>query len=503
MCGLAGVFGASNRPLIQEMLDIMQHRGPDGQGIYEGEKACLGHNRLTTIHLDGGSQPLSDETGRYHIAYDGEVYNFRQLKERMGSRHRWKTGSGAEVILRLYQDEGPDMVHHLDGMFALVIYDSHQNQVFMARDPLGIKPLYYGYDAAGNLYVASEIKALLKATDDVREFPNGHIYDSVHGLRPYFRLEPPLEPLGDPAEALPHLRASLDAAVQKRLMADVPLGVFLSGGLDSSLIAAMVRRYQSPLKSFAVGTEGCSDLAAAQQVARYLGTDHHTVIITPQDIQQALPTVIYTLESFDPALVRSAVATYFVAQLASQHVKVVLSGEGADELFAGYDYLKDLRPGDLEKELLYITNALHNTNLQRVDRMTLRHSLEARVPFLDLQVVRTALKLAPSLKLRGQEKVEKWILRKLAEEYLPHTIVWRSKEKFALGTGTAHVLREWASSQVTDGDFARHRRLPNGFEIKSKEELFYYRIFKEHFGYDKIVQGMGRSRSLDPKQRYA
>lgn len=508
MGGFAGMIGRCDETVVARMLDKMRHRGPDDRGLWIDDRACLGHHQLATVDVSQGRRPLSGKDGRFRIVYDGTLYNVRDLQRRLNTRNGdmlsdaiW---SDAEVILRLYEEEGLDFVRHLDGMYAFVIYDRQTGAVAIARDPLGIKPLYYGYGPDGTLYFASEIKGLLQGTSDVREFPNGHVFRSDVGFRPYDDVRPPASRVGEPAEAVQRVQAALESAVRKALVADVPVGAFLSGGLDSSLVTAIARRYKASLPTFAVGVDGCADLQATEEVAEYVGTHHYTYVMTPADVRNILPEVIYTMESFDPALVRSAVATYFVARLAGEHVKVVLSGEGADELFGGYDYLKDLGGyGELDRELLLITRAMHNTNLQRVDRLTMRHSVEGRMPFLDRSVVHTALAVSPALKIYGKAKTEKWVLRKAAEAYLPHTIIWRGKEKFAIGTGTADVLREWAASQVSDSDYARHRRLPGGFEIKSKEEMYYYRIFREFFPVEAVLPTMGRSRSLDPKQRYA
>ncbi|MFZ5648003.1 MAG: asparagine synthase B [Bacillota bacterium] len=490
MCGIAGGFGNPDREIIEEMLAMMRHRGPNDSGVYQSPGVVLGHNRLTIIDLNTGRQPLSNENGDLWLVYNGEIYNYRQLRSWLMDRgHCFKTNTDSEVLVHLYEEMGPRMVDHLDGMFAFALCQG--GRFMLARDRLGIKPLYYGRDSGGTLYFASEIKALLGVCPDVKEFPNGNYYTHDQGLQPYFYLQPLEDAVEkDLQRAVNTLREKLKAAVKKRLVADVPVGVFLSGGLDSSLIAAMAREsVEGELHSFAVGMAGCKDLEFSRVVARHLGTVHHTYEYQPGEVIEALPEVIYHLESYDPALVRSAIPTFFVSRLASRHVKVVLSGEGADELFAGYEYLRRPGCGDLNRELLTITSALHNTNLQRVDRMTMAHSIEGRVPFLDVDVVRYALRLSGELKLPPGRPVEKWVLRKVAESYLPQRVVWREKEKFAYGTGTSQVLSRWVETAFRGG-----KKMPGG----SREEMLYRSIFRRHFPQAVADRLVGRTRSVVP-----
>lgn len=519
MCGFAGMVGKPQEGLIDSMLEVMRHRGPDDRGKASNATAVIGHNRLSIIDLAGGKQPITNESGDLTLVANGEIYNFRSLKQGLRG-HRWKTGSDSEVILHLYEEVGPDCVRRLDGMFVFAILG--RGSFFLARDPLGIKPLYYGLDESGNFCFASEIKGLVRVTRHVHEFPPGHFYHSAKGFVRYYRVPGGTQERTDVEGILNDLALELEAAVEKRLMADVPVGVFLSGGLDSSLIAAIAsKKCGGRLKSFAVGTEGSSDLLWARRAADYLGTDHHELVYRRDQIIDLLDTTIYNLESFDPALVRSAVPTFLVSRLARQHVTVVLSGEGADELFAGYHYLKRFRtPLDLHRELHRITSALHNTNLQRLDRQTMANSIEGRVPFLDVRMVRLAMNISPKIKMGPDSEVaarwegrtgwsnppgravEKWLLRNLAERYLPTEVAWRKKEKFAIGTGTGEILENYAEKKISDEEYRFERITPEGHEIKSKEELLYYRIFRKYYGYESVVREMGRSRSLNPEQMY-
>lgn len=489
MCGIAGVYFHPDQTQLELMLAELRHRGPDDEGIFVSENAAFGHTRLSIVDIAGGRQPIVSDDGVRCIVFNGEIYNHQALRRELGGSFRTRTDT--EVILRLYEQEGPECVARLDGMFAFAILDG--DSLFLARDPLGIKPLYYGTEGS-RLYFASEAKALLGRAGDVREFPPGTWLHSRLGQRRYFDLPKP----GEPTMSAPRgtLADTLEAAVVKRLMGDVPVGCFLSGGLDSSLIAALMRRHVKELHTFAVGVPGSADLEHARQVAEHLGTYHHECLVTPEEMLEHLPRIIRHLESFDAALVRSAIPNYFVSGLARQHVKVVLSGEGADELFAGYDYLKQFPVGlPLEHELHGITDALHNTNLQRVDRMTMAHGLEGRVPFLDAALVRLAFSMPPEQKLHGPEPVVKWALRRAFEGLLPESVLWRRKEKFSRGCGTADVVAGVADNTISATEFEQERSISPWSTLQSKEELLYYRMFKGCFG-SSLDALVGRSRSL-------
>lgn len=498
MCGIAGILGRPEPDRIVRMLDAQKHRGPDGRRIWTSPCGiALGHDRLAITDVGSGAQPISNEDGSLWLAMNGEIYNHQALRQALESRHTFRTRSDAEVVLHLFEEEGPECVRRLEGMFAVAIWGEGLG-LFLARDPLGIKPLYWGRDQNGNLLFASEMKALLGEVPVVQEFPNGHYWMAVGEPVPYSHTPCPTPLLADVSDVVERLDRTLTEAVVKRLVADVPVGCLLSGGLDSSLIAAIVRRHLSgEMHTFAVGLSGSPDLASARRVAAALGTVHHERVLTEAEVVTALPLVIDQLESCDPALVRSAIPTYFVAELASRHVKVVLSGEGADELFAGYHYLAELEhdAAALSAELHLITTAMHNTNLQRVDRMTMAHGLEGRAPFLDSAVLQLAFQLDPALLRRGGEG--KWILRRLAERYLSAEIVWRKKEKFAIGTGIGPLLERVAGVAVSDAELKTGR---TGF--RAKEEYLYWTLFRERYGREDVLAGMGRSRSLNPGERW-
>jgi asparagine synthase (glutamine-hydrolysing) len=494
MCGIAGTTNATGTRAVAAMLDTLAHRGPDGRGVWHDRWHTLGHARLSVIDLDSGAQPMSDSAGLRRIVFNGEIYNYRDLRRDLGAT-RFRTQSDTESILCLAETAAAPgaWISRLDGMFAFAL--TQGPDLMLARDPLGIKPLYLGRRGSALLF-ASELKALHRRATGIREFPAGHVFSTRGGLKRYYQLPRRARRQTGVAAACRTISERLEAAVCKRLVADVPVGVFLSGGLDSSLIAALARRHKNPLDTFYVGTKDSPDRAPARLMAEFLRSRHHERDFTIREAIAALPEVIYYLESFDCALVRSAIPNYFLAKLASEHVTVALSGEGADELFAGYEYLKDLPRAALSSELLHITAALHNTNLQRCDRMSMAHGLEVRVPFLDVKVVDCAFRLPTHFSQHGPRRTEKWILRKVAEKILPCSIAWRKKAKFAAGSGLGDHLAHWAARQISDSEFNRAREIGDGVFLRSKEELLYYKVFRQTFSSEDLLPLVGRSRSI-------
>jgi len=477
------------------MLDAVAHRGPDGKGMLKEEGRALAHARLAIVDLEGGAQPMSDRETGAHIVYNGEVYNHMRLRKGMGAR-TFQTRSDTETVLRLACSGRPtgEWLREMEGMFAFAVV--RPAGYLLARDSLGIKPLYVSR-RGDQLAFCSEIRPLLGFASSVEEFPPGHYYDSAVGLRAYRGLNPEPAVVAHAETARRGLLRRLTRSVRASLTADVPVGVFLSGGLDSSLIAALAAKFCTRMSTFAVGTADSEDLVRARTVATCLGTRHHERIFTVREAVDALPEVIRHLESFDCALVRSAVPNYLLAEFVSHHVKVALSGEGADELFAGYDYLKKLPLERVGAELLDITRGLHNTNLQRCDRMSMAHGLEVRVPFLDdPDLVDYAFKLPMDLKQRGAQRVDKWILRRAAKALIPPEIALRRKEKFGSGSGLSRHLTEYATYVCSDADFRKEREIADGVFLRSKEELLYYRIFRRYFKPDQVLPLMGRSHSV-------
>jgi asparagine synthase (glutamine-hydrolysing) len=456
MAGIAGIDRAGKRDLVARMLERMAYRGQGGSKLSEGNNATL-----------GAVWPGVQATPTSSVLREQAVWD---------ARHPPMPGP-------LSREREP---------FALAVAKPHG--LFLARSPLGVRPLYYGQTDDGAICFASEVKALSEATRDIHEFPPGFWYSSQAGLQAFYKLGPQLA-LDLEAEVIASgLHFGLEQAVRRRVDGDV-MGCWLSGGLDSSVMAALARPHVRKLYTFAGGMSGAPDLDFARQVADFLGTEHHEIVVTPSELLAALPEVVYHLESFDALLVRSAIVNYLVSQHAANYVGVVLSGEGGDELFAGYHYLKELEPSQLAQELMDIVQRLHNTALQRVDRSASAHGLVARVPFLDLDVVEYAQSIPPQLKLwRDGELIEKWILRQAMVGALPEAVLWRSKAKFWKGAGIGDLLARYADGRIGDAEFNRERTLPNGWALNTKEELMYYRIFREHFGDVRDLSWMGRTK---------
>jgi asparagine synthase (glutamine-hydrolysing) len=464
MSGIVGTDATSDASAIEEALTAIHHRGHSGTRIVETESATLG--QVWTEAQDHVMEGEAEAT----VVLDGEVHNWYDLSP--------GAVSPLEAIHQAYQEDGPGFVRRLDGHFAVAL--ASPDGLFLARDRLGVVPLYYADN--GCLAFASELKALYHADGEVVELPPGHYHDPHEGLTRYTDLEPQEPRDGSPDELATELRHTLVAAIAKRV-SNGHTGSWLSGGLDSSVIAALARRQTSELHTFAVGLKGAPDLLYARMVADFIEAQHHELECAPEDLVRVLPEVIYHLESFDALLVRSSVTNYMVAKLASDHVAAAFSGEGGDELFAGYEYLKDLDPSQLPDELIDITGRLHNTALQRVDRCSKAHGLIAHVPFLDQDVVSFALTIPSRYKLnRKAGMVEKWILRQAAEGLLPAEVADRPKAKFWEGAGVSEILSDQAQQTVSDADFAAERKLPDGSVLNTKEELVYYRLFREHFG---------------------
>ncbi|MGC9311208.1 MAG: asparagine synthase B [Sediminispirochaetaceae bacterium] len=495
MCGICGVWNSTDCTEVRSMVRRMEHRGPDEQGFHQEGKGMLGHARLSIMDPEGGQQPLCNEDGTIALVANGEIYNYPQLYDELKSRHTFRTGNDSEVILHLYEEEGPALINRLQGMFAFCIIDGPR--ILLARDAIGIKPLYFGRGDDGSALFTSELKSYTGDEYQLEEFPPGSTFTNTEGFSRFYHVPEPdmmKEREQSPQEYAAGLRKILERAVKRRLMSDVPVGCFLSGGLDSSIISAMVAREIPEPHTFSVGLEGSPDLRAARLVADHIGSVHHEYIIRREEIPMVLPEVVYHLESYDQDLVRSSVPTYFTARLASEYVKVILTGEGADELFGGYTYYKEIEDnGDLHEELQRSVRSLHNINLQRVDRMTMAHSLEGRVPFLDLRMIADSLRIPASLKLYGNPPIEKWVLRKACEDLLPEEIVWRPKEQFDEGTGMTDLLPELAADCFSEEEAARlMERYPSAC-LRSREEAYYFSFFLKRFsGSPHVMKSVAR-----------
>ncbi len=501
MCGIAGCIGRKDVETVNRMLDALEHRGPDDRGVHINGKSVFGHTRLSIVDVANGHQPIISNGGTQGIICNGEVYNYRKIKKRLENKYSFQTDSDSETILHLYEEKGPDCVKDLDGMFAFAIFDD--DNFMMARDPIGIKPLYYGYKH-GNLYFTSELGAMsLAGLDEVHEFPAGHYYTPKEGFVEFYRT-PDIEDrlLTDIEEASGIIRDTFIRAVKKRLLSDpdIHVGSFCSGGLDSSLVAAIAADEIPNLHTFVVGMkddngELSDDIKASRIAADYIGSNHHELVFTEDEYYNALPRVIEKLETYDPSLVRCAVPCYFTCKLAADYVTVVLTGEGADEIFTGYHYMKHFSREKLNMEARRCINNLHNINLQRADRMGMLFSLELRVPFLDEEMIALSMKIPPELKIRehNNAKIEKWILRKAFEDtgYLPQEILWRYKVQYTQGAGCESLGEKLAHKQISEDEYQKIKAENPNAVINSREAAFYYKIFREFHPQDSILGSIG------------
>lgn len=501
MCGIAGCIGGRDIETVNKMLDALPHRGPDDRGVHVYGDHVLGHTRLSIVDVEGGHQPIVDRNGRQAIICNGEIYNYRDLRKNLSPEGGFLTESDTEVILRLYQEKGADCVKDLDGMFAFTILDG--DRFLMARDPLGIKPLYYGY-LKDHMYFTSELGAMsLAGVDEVHEFPAGHYFTPETGFVQYYEIPEAADHQTEDVEAASALiRDTFIRSVKKRLLADpqVPVGSFCSGGLDSSLIAAIAAEEIPNLHTFVVGMKDANgkvgdDIKASRIAANHIGSTHHELVFTESDYYEALPRVIQKLESYDPSLVRCAVPCYFTCKLAAEYVTVVLTGEGADEIFNGYHYMKHFSEAKLNREARRCISSLHNINLQRADRMGMLFNLELRVPFLDVAMIDLSSRISPALKIREQNgaKIEKWILRKAFENtgHLPDEILWRYKVQYTQGAGCESLGEKLAHQMMSDAEYERIKAENPRAVINSKEAAYYFKIFREFHPQDSILGSIG------------
>ncbi len=492
MCGIVAEYGTTDSEGLQTMLARLAHRGPDDSGWVGVGRSWLGHTRLSIVDVAGGQQPLVNDGEDVWLVGNGEVYNHAEVRAGLDPEHAFVTESDNEVALHLIEEHGPMGLGELNGMFAFVMAAS-DGRFVAARDPVGIKPLYWAQRGERTRF-ASEMNAFDPAWQEfVEPFPPGCAWTPQDGLIRFARAVPdglewmpgPTTPgAAAPADILQGTRDVLIEAVERQLMGDVAVGVFLSGGLDSSLVAAIAARILAKrgerLQTFAVGTDSSPDLAAARRVAEHIGSEHRETTYTAADALDVMPVAVRAIESFDPALVRSAVPNYILSQFTAEHIKVVLTGEGADELFAGYEYLRDITdPENLHLELVRTVESLHNLNLQRCDRVTMAHGLEARVPFLDREVIEWALRLPPGFKLAGPGQPEKRLLREAFDGWLPHDLLWRDKAEFGDGSGAKDVLTEVIEAQITLEELEAERDFVTP-PLRTREELAYYRIFRAH-----------------------
>lgn len=506
MCGFVGAFDLTQglthlRSQVLKMAKKIRHRGPDWSGIYCGEKAILVHERLSIVDIKSGGQPLYSKSKDMVLAVNGEIYNHQSIRNRFKDRYEFQSNSDCEVILALYSEKGVGLFDELNGIYAFALYDIENNSYLIGRDHMGIIPLYMGYDGFGQFYVSSELKALEGICPNIKEFPAGYYLDSRDGeLKQWYKRDwMGYDSVKDNGTDLGILKKGLEDAVHRQLMSDVPYGVLLSGGLDSSIISAVAKKFAArrvennneteawwpQLHSFAIGLEGAPDLTAAQKVADYIGTVHHEIHFTVEEALDALSDVIYHIETYDVTTVRASTPMYLLARfIKSMGVKMVLSGEGADEIFGGYLYFHKAPDAKaLHEETVRKLDKLHQYDCLRANKTLAAWGVEGRVPFLDKEFMDIAMRMNPQDKMCGNGKMEKYVLRKAFEEYLPESVAWRQKEQFSDGVGYNWIdtLREVASEKITDKQMEQAvERFPINPPM-SKEEYWYRTMFEEHF----------------------
>lgn len=506
MCGIVGVFDIKNggnglRQTVLEQSGKIRHRGPDWSGVYCSDKAIIAHERLSIVDPQSGGQPLYSKDKSLVLGVNGEIYNHLEIRERTAENYDYQTGSDCEVILALYREKGVDFLDELNGIFAFCLYDAEKDTYLVARDHIGIIPLYMGWDEQGQFYVASELKALEGYCKKIEEFPPAHYYHSSEKevKRWWSRDWTDYEATRNNNTEITVLRQALEDAVHRQLMSDVPYGVLLSGGLDSSITSAIAKMYAArrvesgdtqgawwpQLHSFAIGLEGSPDLVASKKVADHIGTVHHEITYTIQEGLDAISDVIYHLETYDVTTVRAATPMYLLARvIKSMGIKMVLTGEGADEIFGGYLYFhKAPNAKEFHTETLRKVTRLHLYDCLRANKSLAAWGVEGRVPFLDKEFIDVAMRMNPELKMAKDGKIEKWVLRKAFEDMLPESVVWRQKEQFSDGVGYNWIdtLKQLAEDEITDEMMANAKfRFPVNTPL-NKEEYRYRRIFENHF----------------------
>ena len=506
MCGIVAAFGEkigtqSMRQQVLSMSKKIRHRGPDWSGIYVSDNAIMAHERLSIVDPQSGGQPLKTKDEDVILTVNGEIYNHQDIRKELADEYEFQTGSDCEVVLALYKKYGSDFLERLSGIFAFALYDKTNDYFLVARDPIGVIPLYLGDDDNGNTFFASELKALEGYCKEIEPFLPGHCYDSTtREMKQWYKRDwQSYDAVKDNVSDIDVLRNALEDAVKRQLMSDVPYGVLLSGGLDSSVISAIANKFsrrrietQSQqeawwprLHSFAVGLKGAPDLAAARKVADYIGTVHHEINYTVQEGLDAIRDVIYYIETYDVTTVRASTPMYLLARvIKSMGIKMVLSGEGADEIFGGYLYFhKAPNAKEFHEETMRKISKLHLYDCLRANKSLSAWGVEGRVPFLDKEFLDVAMRLNPEDKMSKDGKMEKWILRKAFEDYIPKEIAWRQKEQFSDGVGYSWIdsLKEITASRVSD-EMMRNaaRRFPINTP-RNKEEYYYRTIFEELF----------------------
>ena len=521
MCGIVSIFNIKKqthelREKALRMSQKIRHRGPDWSGIYCGGSAILAHERLSIVDPESGGQPLFSPDRKVVLAVNGEIYNHQEIRRQYAGRYDFQTGSDCEVILALYRDKGIDFLEDISGIFAFALYDEEKDAFLIARDPIGVIPLYIGYDSDGTVYVASELKALEGQCERYKPFLPGHYYWSREpGMKRYYHRDWfEYDAVKNNEASVDAIRDALKDSVRRQLMSDVPYGVLLSGGLDSSVISAIAekfsehriednsqtRAYWPRLHSFAVGLKGAPDLAKAKLVADHIGTVHHEINYTIQEGLDAIRDVIYFIETYDVTTVRASTPMYLLARvIKSMGIKMVLSGEGADEVFGGYLYFhKAPSAKAFHEETVRKLSKLHYYDCLRANKSLSAWGVEGRVPFLDKEFLDVAMRTNPDAKMCPGSTIEKKIVREAFADMLPAEIAWRQKEQFSDGVGYSWIdtLKKINSEAVSDEQMAHAaERFPIN-PPKNKEEYYYRSIFAEHFPSDSAAKSVPSEASV-------
>lgn len=521
MCGIVSIFNikqqtAGLREKALRMSQKIRHRGPDWSGIYCGKSAILAHERLSIVDPESGKQPLFSPDGKQILAVNGEIYNHQEIRRQYADRFRFQTGSDCEVILALYKEKGPDFIEDLNGIFAFALYDEENDEFLIARDHIGIIPLYIGYDSDGKVYVASELKALEGQCDRYEPFLPGHYYWSrTPGMRKWYQRDwMQYDAVKDNEASSEEIRQALRLAVKRQMMSDVPYGVLLSGGLDSSVISAIAEKFAEKrieddgrskawwprLHSFAVGLKGAPDLDKARLVAEHIGTVHHEINYTIQEGLDAIRDVIYFIETYDVTTVRASTPMYLLARvIKSMGIKMVLSGEGADEIFGGYLYFhKAPDAREFHEETVRKLGKLYQYDCLRANKSLAAWGVEGRVPFLDKEFLDVAMRTNPSAKMCPGSTMEKRIVREAFSDMLPEQVAWRQKEQFSDGVGYSWIdtLKKITSEMVSDEQMEHAaERFPVNTPL-CKEEYYYRTIFEEHFPSESAARSVPHEASV-------
>ena len=509
MCGIVCAFNLRGdkdliRSNVLEMAQKVRHRGPDWSGIYSSDNAILAHERLAIVDPTSGKQPIISEDGLKVIAVNGEIYNHKNLKNRFAADYNFRTESDCEVILALYEKKGINFLNDLNGIFAFALYDSSNDKYLIARDHMGIIPLYMGWDKDDIFYISSELKSLEGVCDKIELFPPGHYLESssMNLVKWYDPEWVSYEHVKDSETSIKAIHDSLSAAVKRQLMSDVPYGVLLSGGLDSSITSALAKKFASKriesndkqdawypqLHSFSVGLKDAPDLKAARIVADHIGTIHHEINFTVQEGIDAIRDVIYHLETYDITTIRASTPMYLIARaIKSLGIKMVLSGEGADELFGGYLYFhKAPNAKEFHEETVRKLDKLHQYDCLRANKSLAAWGIEGRVPFLDKEFIDVAMNINPEDKMIKNGRIEKWVLREAFKDYLPESVLWRQKEQFSDGVGYSWIdsLKDLVSKEVSDHNLENASKIYPINTPRNKEEYYYRSIFNNHFPSD-------------------